>query len=156
MASIALSAYMTVACTPEAAFALLCDVRRHPEIFATKQTMHNYPPPPLQVGQRWQGQTRFMGRDVVTNYSVIACETNQALALRARASVVDAEMRWLLEPVPEGVKISYKLRAEPQGFMARTAASAAKGRMGEQIRQQMTQLKALLEAPPTNPGASAC
>lgn len=128
------------------AFDLLVNVNRHTELFTNTLEVRGYHGGQLSRGDRWVSVGSFMRRDIETHYRVLELTPPEKLTLESISSSAKGTATWTFEAVEGGTKITVETEGEPKGFFASVASSLLRNSFEKLLRDNMENIKAILES----------
>lgn len=126
-------------------FAVISDFSRNPEWQAGMKSAVWTSEPPIDVGSTYDQVARFLGKDIVTSFEVVACEPGRSISIESRKSSFPIHITRSVEPIDDDrCVVTADVAGEPGGFfgllspiMDRLAARSVRG--------DYARLKSLLE-----------
>ena len=112
--------------------------------FAREHETRGYKPP-LAVGSEWETVSTFMGREMVTNYTMKKYEPPH-LDVRALQGPASGDVQHMVEEVDGGVKATIKFKGEMKGFLASLASVLIKNQAKKDMEKDLESLKAFVES----------
>ena len=110
--------------------------------------------PPIRVGSRMAFVAHFLGRRLAYTYEVIELVPEERLLLRTAEGPFPMETTYTWEPDGEtATRMTLRNRGKPTGF-SKVGAPFMAAAMRRANRKDLAQLKALLEATPSQAPAS--
>lgn len=107
--------------------------------------------PPIRVGSRIAFVAHFLGRRLAYTYEVIELVPGERLLMRTAEGPFPMETTYAWEPAGEGAtRMTLRNRGEPIGF-SKVGAPFMAVAMRRANRKDLAQLKAWLEATPSEP-----
>ena len=101
----------------EEVFAVISDFSRNPEWQRGMRSAQWTTEPPIQVGSTYQQVARFLGRDVITAFEVIAYEPNRSVTIQSRQSSFPITVTRSVEPLgPDRSRVSAHIVGKPGRF----------------------------------------
>lgn len=98
-------------------FAVISDFSRNPEWQRGMKSAHWTTDPPTHVGSRYEQVARFLGRDVVTTFEVVAYEPGRSVTIESRQSSFPITVTRSVEPLgARRSKVSAHIAGEPRRF----------------------------------------
>lgn len=146
MAKITLTESIDVGCPVEDAFALLADINRHLDIFSQNKEIRDFHGGPVQEGDSWVIVSSFMGREVVTTYTMKEVIPNSKLVFGQSSSSAEGQIAWEFEAIDGGTRITTTGEGDPKGFFATVASQLLRSTAENQLRGDMATVKGILEA----------
>ena len=105
--------------------------------------------PPIRVGSRMAFVAHFLGRRLAYTYEIIELVPGERLLMRTAEGPFPMETTYTWEPSGEGAtRMTLRNRGKPTGF-SKVGAPFMAAAMRRANRKDLTQLKALLEATPS-------
>jgi hypothetical protein len=129
---------------PDKVFATLMDIAHHGEWATAPVAIHDVSDNPAKLGTTWDQSTKFMGRQIKTHFQVTICEPNLRFGFKADEPFPTA-LTFSLDPVPQGTKLTFEVRAEPQGLLGLTAPFVS-NTLKNQMHQDLERLRVRLES----------
>lgn len=126
-------------------FAVVSDFSRNPEWQSGMRSATWTSEPPVAVGSTYEQVARFLGRDVSTNFEVVAFEPGRSISIESRESDFPIQVTRSVEPVDEHrCVVTADVSGEPGRFFGLLGPLLS--RMAERsIRADYQRLKELLE-----------
>jgi hypothetical protein len=98
-------------------FAVISDFSRNPEWQRGMKAAHWTTAPPTRVGSMYQQVARFLGRDVVTTFEVVAYEPDRSVTIESRESSFPITVTRSVEPLGrDRSRVSAHIVGEPRRF----------------------------------------
>lgn len=134
---------------PETVFAVVADVEHQSRWVRVSLETRITSRGPFGVGSRMWHTGLFLGRRVETTDEVTVFEPNRCLAYRTvqGSGPLAFELRYDLEPVPEGTRLTISSQAEVGGFF-RLAGPALSAATRRHFEATLENLERLLERAP--------
>lgn len=129
---------------PEQVFAALADIAHHGEWATASVSIRNVSDNPAKVGTTWDQSTKFMGRQMEQHFQVTICEPNLRFDFKT-AEPFPTALTFSLDPVPQGTKLTFEVRAEPQGLLGLTAPLVSNA-LKNQMHRDLERLSVRLES----------
>ena len=105
---------------------------------------------PLAVGATYTQVSRFLGRDIEFHFEVTRFEPDKAVELETTSGTFPVHIVRLVEPVPEGTKVTAVIEGEAGGLF-KLVAPLLDRITQRQIESDYARLKTLLESRPAWP-----
>lgn len=101
----------------EEVFAVISDFSRNPEWQRGMKSARWTTAPPTRVGSTYEQVARFLGRDVVTTFEVVAYEPGRSVTIQSRESSFPITVTRSVEPLGPGrSRVSAHIVGEPRRF----------------------------------------
>lgn len=147
-----------VACPPAAVFAVLLDIERLPEFSDMTVDIRGGPGRPLQVGDTFEQVVRVAGKELETDWRVVAVEPDRLLHVEGsapgsgRATLIER-----VEPEGDGCRVELDVEYDlPLGFLGEMLDKLfVEGRNEEDAETILAKLKALCEGAASGSTASS-
>jgi uncharacterized membrane protein len=98
-------------------FAVISDFSRNPEWQGGMKSAHWTSEPPTGVGSTYEQVARFLGRDVITTFEVVAFEPGRSVTIESRQSSFPITVTRSVEPLgPDRTRVSALIEGEPGRF----------------------------------------
>lgn len=98
-------------------FAVVSDFSRNPEWQRGMKSARWTTEPPTRVGSTYQQVARFLGRNVVTAFEVVAYEPGRSVSIESRESSFPIRVTRSVEPLgPDRSRVSAHIVGEPRSF----------------------------------------
>ncbi len=149
MPSISNSSEVVINAPPQVVFENLTDLKRHSEWASNEQTIEALSEGPVAQGSKFRSSTKFMGKTIVANLQVVACEPPSHFAFSVSDSTgeyvhdctltAEGDMTRVVHRVsgsmPMMMYVTYLLGG---WFMGRSAAKKFNNRMKVAIESAVT------------------
>jgi uncharacterized membrane protein len=101
----------------EEVFAVISDFSRNPEWQRGMRSARWTNDPPTRVGSTYEQVARFLGRDVVTTFEVVAYEPGRSITIESRESSFPITVTRSVEPLgPSRTRVRAEIVGEPGRF----------------------------------------
>lgn len=141
---------LLISCPPEAAFAVLLDIDRLPELTEMTVAVRNTPGRPLQVGDRFEQVVKVVGVEVDTDWEVTELVPGSRLRVEGRStSNGRASLTEHVTAEGDGCRVTLAVDYDPPlGLLGEIADKLVfERRHEEEAEQILANLKARCEAP---------
>ena len=141
-----LSSTLDIDRQPEEVFAVISDFSRNPEWQRGMKSASWTSDPPIRVGSTYEQVARFLGRDVVTTFEVVAYEPGRSISIQSRESSFPITVTRLVEPLgPNRTRVRAEILGEPGRFF-RLFGPLLRVMAERNVRGDYARLRQLLEA----------
>jgi len=129
----------------EEVFAVISDFSRNPEWQDGMKSAVWTTEPPIAVGSTYDQVARFLGRDIITSFEVVAYEPGRSISIESRQSTFPIHITRSVEPLDGGrCVVTADVAGEPGGILG--LLSPIMDRLAARsVRGDYARLKALLE-----------
>jgi uncharacterized protein YndB with AHSA1/START domain len=124
VAEMSLSHSIVVDAPVDKVFQAFTDPEIRPKWFTSRNETRGYEPP-LAVGSEWETVSTFMGREMITKYTMKNYEPPHR-DVRSLQGPALGEVQHLVEEVEGGVKVTIIFNGEMKGFLASIASPLIK------------------------------
>lgn len=98
-------------------FAVISDFSRNPEWQRGMKSARWTSEPPIRVGSTYEQLARFLGRDVVTTFEVVAYEAGRSVTIESRKSSFPIKVTRAVAPLgPSRSRVTAHIVGEPGPF----------------------------------------
>jgi uncharacterized membrane protein len=126
-------------------FAVISDFSRNPEWQGGMKSAHWTSEPPRGVGSTYQQVARFLGRDVITTFEVLAYEPGRSVTIESRESSFPITVTRSVEPLgPDRTRVSARIEGEPGRFF-RLFGPLLRSMAERSVKRDYERLRRLLE-----------
>lgn len=126
-------------------FRVIADFSRNPEWQRGMKSAHWTSEPPVDVGSTYEQVARFLGRDVVTTFEVVAHEPGRSITIESRQSSFPIKVTRAVEPMgPDRTRVSAHIVGEPGRFF-RLFGPLLRMTAERSVRSDYDRLRRLLE-----------
>lgn len=127
-------------------FAVISDFSRNPEWQGGMRRAHWTSEPPLRVGSTYDQVARFLGRDVITSFEVVAFEPGRSVTIESRESSFPITVTRTVEPTgTDRSRVTATISGQPGRFFF-LVAPLLRPLVERSVRRDYRRLKELLEA----------
>lgn len=130
---------------PQDVWAVVSDLRTHPEWRPALVELRQVSDGPLAVGSRVREVLRWRGRTIELADVVTALEPPHRLGIRGGWKAADFELDLLLEPSGGGTQVTMDWPLHPKSLLMKLVAPFLAGAMRRSTREELEHLKALVE-----------
>ncbi len=126
-------------------FAVISDFSRNPEWQSGMQSAVWTSDPPLRIGSTYEQVARFLGREVVTSFELVALDPGRSVTIESRQSSFPIRVTRAVEPLsPDRCRVTADVAGEPGGFF-RVFGPLLRVVAQRSVRGDYHRLKELLE-----------
>ena len=127
-------------------FAVVSDFSRNPEWQGGMRSAEWTSQPPIRVGSTYDQVARFLGRDIVTSFEVVAYEPERSITIESRRSSFPIRVARSVEPLGDDrCRVTADVSGEPGRFF-RLFGPLLDRMAARSVRSDYRRLKAMLEA----------
>jgi hypothetical protein len=127
-------------------FAIVSDFSRNPEWQSGMRTTTWTSEPPMRTGSTYEQVARFLGRDVVTTFEVVAYTPGRSIGIESRESSFPIQVTRSVEPIGEGrCLVTADVSGQPGRFFG-LFGPLLERMAAKSVRSDYQSLKQLLEA----------
>lgn len=137
---------ITVAVSPETAFALLDDLPRTPEWLKPCVELVNLSPGPNSVGDKLKYTFKQGGTKGVMDGEILVREPNRRLMCRYADKTFQVDVDFHVSPAAEGAQLTHLIEITPKTWLVRMMAPLIRRGLPKQTREAMEGIKRILEA----------
>jgi len=126
-------------------FGVISDFSRNPEWQGGMKSAVWTSEPPIAVGSTYDQVARFLGKDIVTSFEVVAYDPGRSISIESRKSSFPIQITRSVEPVDgDNCVVTADVAGEPGGLLG--LLSPITDRLAARsVRGDYARLKALLE-----------
>ena len=135
-----------IACTPEAAFAFIADPKKQVAINPSAQEIRDFNGEQPKVGEQWTVVLNFMGREIISTYTLLESIAPSRLIFTHESSSADIRIIWTFESARVGTRVTYYSNGQPKGFFTSLALNLVKGNFDNNVHESLRAMKARLES----------
>ena len=143
MAEMNLSHSIVVDAPIDKVFQAFTDPEIRPKWFTSREETRGYEPP-LAVGSEWETVSTFMGREMITKYTLRKFEPPH-VDVRSLQGPASGEVQHEAEEVEGGVKVTVIFNGVMKGFLASLAAPVIKNQAKKDMEKDLNSFKAFVE-----------
>lgn len=145
MASLQISASMTVNCPIGEAFRVMTDLDQFTAWFTSARSVQGHSGP-LELGARYEVVVRFMGREAVGTWTVVEYDPPHRIVIDSTSVMGEGTNTWRFAEAGDHSRITVDFKAETRGLLARVATPLLQGLIQKQMHTDLVRLKRLIEA----------
>jgi uncharacterized membrane protein len=129
----------------DAVFAFVAEVPNNPRWQRGQRSCRWTSPPPLRIGSTYDQHARFLGRDLVNRFRVIALEPGRLVRFTSTAGTFPLTITRTVEPLGDSrARFTEQVAGDPRGVY-RIAEPILRRMVKRTIARDFPRLKALLE-----------
>ncbi|MCB9458571.1 MAG: SRPBCC family protein [Anaerolineaceae bacterium] len=141
--------YIDIACTREAAFDFIADPKKQADMNPSAREIRDFQGGQPKVGDHWTVIFDFMGREIISTYTLIESSPPLRLIYTHTSNSADIRIVWTFESALIGTRVTYYSNGQPKGFFSTLALNLVKGNFDSNVRNSLITLKNHLEVPAT-------
>ncbi len=140
-----LFAYCEIDRPADEVFAFVSDACNNPLWQKGQQSCEWTSPPPIGPGSTYEQKARFLGRTIISRFTVIEHEPGRVIAIESTEGPFPITVRRSVEPLgPARSRVAAEIAGEPGGFF-RLAGPLLRGVAQRSVNADYRRLKRLLE-----------
>ena len=124
----------------------MADVNRHKEIFTITDETRDYHGGLVKQGDTWISRATFMGREIVTDYTMEEIPPPARLVCGQQSSASDGKSIFEFKSVDGGTEITNIGEGTHKGFFAMVAGPLLRRNVSKQMRKNLERIKGMLES----------
>jgi carbon monoxide dehydrogenase subunit G len=110
-------------------------------------SIRDYSGEPFEVGTTWNEVTKFMGRDMVVNFEVMALDAGRYCEMKMDGGVVTGSTTWDISPASdESSTATLSFEGEVTGWIMGLASGLMRNQAQKDMKRDLGNLKSNLES----------